>query len=563
MKYELLLVNLSRDSIGDLGFRDCIGQHLIAEYLRLNHFQAKVFSGNAKQCVDVIENEIHNSNIPCLGFYVGADNITATKNIIRHLKLLYPNVKFIVGGPQTLGLTYEDFDCGIDYAIIGEGEIPMLSLLSFLIDGIGELKDIPSLIYKSENQTLKKNPTDKGIIENLDSIPYPKYENSLNKSFRKNAMVGIITGRGCPFSCAFCYEGSNTKNVRHRSIKNVMEEIDYVIANNPHLRYFNIYDDTFTLNRERLLTFCSEMKKRNLKWFCEGHGYYLSRNTDIIPVMIESGLIAIQLGIESGSSDVLKAYNKKTAPQDIIDIVKIAKSSGITTISGNFIIGGAIESQKTIDESKAFAKQLIEAGRGVIELSVVYFSPYPNTDMVTNPEKYCIHLCENMYNHTITSMKSPVITTDELSLYDIYNAKSDFEDFLYNVYHENAMQITKKELLQSLFCKGKRANFNITWKKHYDDIEYISTFIKHLSIEEQEYSEDKYPIRSFDDFAMIDGTMKTHGAEIYGKEAIFLLYSDGRHKCSELTSILGINRDKLKELYIRLNELCYVYLSDY
>ena len=55
-------------------------------------------------------------------------------------------------------------------------------------------------------------------------------------------MAGIITGRGCPNHCTFCYEGANAKNVRFRSIDNVMEEIDYIIENNSKFEYLNIYE---------------------------------------------------------------------------------------------------------------------------------------------------------------------------------------------------------------------------------------------------------------------------------------------------------------------------------
>ena len=114
---------------------------------------------------------------------------------------------------------------GCDYIIVGEGELPMLQLLSYLEDGIGTLADVPSLRYL-EKDTYHTNPL-APLIMDLDSLPYPKRENSLQMDYRMRRSIGILTGRGCPFHCAFCYEGAASKNVRFRSVEHVMEEIDY------------------------------------------------------------------------------------------------------------------------------------------------------------------------------------------------------------------------------------------------------------------------------------------------------------------------------------------------
>lgn len=256
MEYELLLINISRDIGGySASFRDSIGQYLIAAYLREYEYKAYVFSGNIAECKKRIEQEIVNNHVPIIGFYAAADNIRVVKHAIHWIKSNYPNVKTVIGGPQAIDLDYNFFvETKNDFAIVGEGEIPMRFLLDALVDGAIELSSVPSLVSVSdEGENLTINKCDNAVISDLDSLPHPSIDDSLVHNLRKGPIVGIITGRGCPYQCTFCYEGANAKNVRLRSIENVMREIDYILSINTHLEYISIYDDTFTLKKERIL----------------------------------------------------------------------------------------------------------------------------------------------------------------------------------------------------------------------------------------------------------------------------------------------------------------------
>lgn len=139
------------------------------------------------------------------------------------------------------------------------------------------------------------NSGENAVVHDLDSVGYPHMEDSLTGNLRQGSMVGIITGRGCPYNCAFCYEGANAKNVRFRSIANVMEEIDYIQEHNTKLGFISIYDDTFTLKKERVLEFCEEIKKRNILWFCAGHISFVLSHPDVLKEMINAGYDMVQL----------------------------------------------------------------------------------------------------------------------------------------------------------------------------------------------------------------------------------------------------------------------------
>lgn len=566
MEYEVLLINVFRDTSGySESFNDSIGQYLIAAYLREHDFVAQVYSGNCLDCRKTIENEVVNHHIHIVGFYAAADNVRITTHAIQWIKRNYPEVVTFVGGPQAIALDAAFFlSTGNDYAIIGEGEIPIYKLLSYLIDEIGRPEDIPSLLYYDcETGKMVWNQCDDAIISNLDEIPFPHIEDSLSGKLRQGKMVGIITGRGCPNHCTFCYEGANAKNVRFRSIENVMEEIDYITAHNRHVEYINIYDDTFTLRVDRILEFCKAMKQRNLKWFCEGHVSFVIQHPEVLKTMVDSGLTCIQFGIESASQEVLDAYNKHTNKAMILECVKICKDMGLHGVTGNFIIGGAFETEQTILESKKLAAELISAAKGIMEIYVVYFAPYPNTQMVNYPEKFGIQLNSQLEKWNLNTMRSPVIRTDGLDTIDIYKQKHCFERFLSECYYAASLQSTKNDVLMSLFQDEKRVHINPTWEKCYQSFNHIDVFLRHLSEQEQTFSDNGYIIRTFEDFVIEEDKMCTEVGTFTGVERDILLNATGIYSVMDMSIKLSISIDRIQKIFESLNNRCLVYISSW
>lgn len=566
MKYELLLMNVSRDHSGfSETFRDSIGQYLIASYLRRRNFKAFVYSGDISGCKNIIKGELDHRRTEVIGFYVAADNIRATEHTIHWIKQNYPWCKTIIGGPQAVGLDYDFFErTGNDFAILGEGEIPIYYLLSAIIDQTIGLESVPSLIHRDiAGNALAINRCDDAVITDLDSLDFPRKEDSITGRLRQGEVVGIITGRGCPFGCSFCYEGANAKNVRLRSISKVMEEIDYIKENNSRLNFISIYDDTFTLNKERILEFCAEMKKRNLMWFCEGHITFVITQREVLKQMVDSGLTCIQFGIESGSDKVLEAYHKRTNFDMILEAIEICKKAGIHSITGNFIIGGAFESRDTIEKSKLLARKLIRSARGIIELYTVYFAPYPNTRMVREPEQFGIEILEAAQEMNINTMRTPVVRTKELSRNDIYDLKHEFDEFLKKEYDLAADDARKADVLQGLFHNGKRLSVNPTWERVYLAKPHIALFLNHLKEEEQRFQIDHYIIRTFEDIKIEKGKLVSDVGVFEGLERDVLCYATGIYSAGQMAEQFHTSISAIEECYYSLNERCLVYMSEF
>jgi hypothetical protein len=340
-----------------------------------------------------------------------------------------------------------------------------------------------------------------------------------------------------------------------------MKEIDYIQEHNKHLQFINVYDDTFTLNPERVIAFGQEMKKRGLYWFCEGHVEFVLKHPEVLKIMVECGLISIQFGIESGSARVLDAYHKRITSQMIIECIQICKKAGVRSVTGNFIIGGALECEETIQDSMALAAQMINEGKGIVELNTVYFAPYPNTQMKNHPEHFELKIDPKLESWSLNSMNSAVVRTDFLTTEQIYDKKHQFDIFLEAQYKSNALKSKKEDVLQCVFLNKKRVHFNPRWEKAYLSFPHIVRFMQHSSEEEQIFLAKKYIIRTFDDYVLEGDFIKTDAGYFSDLEKDILLNATGIWNGVEMAENLKCSLAQIEHCFYCLNEKCMVYAS--
>ena len=218
---------------------------------------------------------------------------------------------------------------------------------------------------------------------------------------------------------------------------------------------------------------------------------------------------------------------------------------------------------ETIEKSKKLAKELIHKAKGIIELYTVYFAPYPNTKMVQEPEAFDISINKQIQDMNINTMRTPVVSTKELSRNEIYDIKHEFDEFIKREYECAAKESTKSDILQGLTREGKRLSLNPTWEKVYLSKPHIVAFLDHITEKEQKFNSNYYILRTFEDIKFDNGKLVSDVGEFEGLEKDILSFATGIYTAGELANILNVSIDEVEQSYYNLNERCLVYMSEF
>jgi anaerobic magnesium-protoporphyrin IX monomethyl ester cyclase len=315
-----------------------------------------------------------------IGFSTTTPQYPYTQLFSRWIKEEF-SIPIICGGMHPTAVPEDVIsDKNIDIICLGEGEYPTLELVNGLQDG----KDISTIknLWVKQNGKIHRNPV-RRLIQNLDDLPLPDtdifdYEYIL-RLFQH--MPDILTGRGCPYNCSYCYNNNFRKlcqgkgnYVRRRSVDNVLKEIDY-LTNKYKIKRLNFIDDTFVIHPKWLNEFCVKYSKRfNLPFSCCARADNLDR--EILIQLREAGCYHIEMGIESGNewlrNNVLK---RPMTNEQIVRAFALVHEVGIKATSFN-IVGFPYETSEMIQDTinlNLFIKP------DYIQVSIFY--PLPGTEL--------------------------------------------------------------------------------------------------------------------------------------------------------------------------------------
>ena len=265
-------------------------------------------------------------------------------------------IKIFLGGPHISADPdfINRFSDIFDYAITGEAEITLLESLEKLING----KKIPKI------QAGK-------VVMNLDAIPIPDRKLINRKLYSEHE--SMMYSRGCPYNCYYCSRPAIDKKVRYRSANNLIEEIKSVYQ---YCRgKIDFQDDTFTLNKNRVLEFCEAVQKEGLKlnWRCNTRIDLVDE--ELLAAMKKAGCGLIHFGIESGNEKIRKDIVNKGqfTNKQIYEVFNWCKKYKIR-VAGYFMIGHPGETKKDLEDTK---EMILNSEIDLLGLSIP--TPFPGS----------------------------------------------------------------------------------------------------------------------------------------------------------------------------------------
>ncbi|MFH0986177.1 MAG: radical SAM protein [Candidatus Omnitrophota bacterium] len=257
----------------------------------------------------------------------------------RLIRAIDANIKVVIGGPHVDLYPLESLGHSeIDFAVVGDGEIPFLALMGAL-ENSGDLSGIPSLYYRDPQGKVCVTPRLKPD-RSLESLPIPcrkdlNEDDYYNPFFSEKRFATISTSRGCPFQCTFCDVAD--KYFRSRSISNVLDEIE-ALHKDQGIGSFFIVDDLFNITPDRCLDFCRGLKERGLKikWIFRGRIDQV--NEEVLRECFLTGCVHVIYGVEDFTDEGLKAIKKHITLEQAVRVFEMTRKQGVKT-TANFIIG--------------------------------------------------------------------------------------------------------------------------------------------------------------------------------------------------------------------------------
>lgn len=342
------------------------------------------------------------------------------RDIINQVREHFPQALFVAGGEHITGLTeYSLCDCpALDVCVRGEGEHAFYELLESYLK-TGKFGNVSCIGYLDKDGCYHQNGKLTRILK-IDDIPWPNWpEGYLEKFWAAGKSYGIATerdmpfmvSRGCPYQCTFCSNPQMWgKKYILRNVNDVLNEIKHYIERY-NITSVQLYDLTAMTKKSWILKWCQRLINDDVKvnWSLPSGTRSEVLDAEVLSLLKKSGCNYLVYAPESGSTVTLKNVKKRIDLSKLTRSVMEAKRQGLT-IRTNLIIGFPGETWGDVFETLLYGLKM--AFRGVDEVPIFIFSPYPGTEIFERLLNSGQIMLNDNYFFGLTSLNSAYLSTD-------------------------------------------------------------------------------------------------------------------------------------------------------
>lgn len=286
-------------------------QHILLKEYTINQQKDEIMKDLYEEKPDVI----------CFSCYIW--NISFVKELAEDLKKVLPSVPFWAGGPE-VSFDAEAFlaaNPAFDGVMVGEGEETFLELAGYYVDHRKSLEQIRGIAFRKENQVLHNGWRE---IMDLSKVPFP-YKDLQDFDHR---IIYYESSRGCPFSCSYCLS-SVDKKLRFRSLDLVRKELQFFLDHKvPQVKFV---DRTFNCKHDHAMAIWKYIVEHDngiTNFHFEIAADLLREEELELMATMRSGLIQLEIGVQSTNLQTLEAIHRKTDFSRICQIVERIHSFG-------------------------------------------------------------------------------------------------------------------------------------------------------------------------------------------------------------------------------------------
>ena len=294
----------------------------------------------------------------------------------RRIRAAFPAARLLWGGwHPTMSPESVFRDVEVDGVAVGEGEETVLEVLDRTERGL-PLAGIPGLRTRP-GDTAAQRP----LVQDLDTIPWFRYDEQPSWLVEDDGVTTfdglpphygadrygypLIASRGCPYNCSFCsvpylkdmYSTTDGRFLRRRSVESVIEELvharDRLGAN-----YVWFFDEEFLFHRKWMRQFLPAYRDRvGLPWYCEAHpDSFLDEG--FVRLLAESGLMDLEIGIQSASPATLELFNRPMRARDkLVALTRVFADTDVAVVY-DVILDNPLETEADVRQTLDFLLSL-------------------------------------------------------------------------------------------------------------------------------------------------------------------------------------------------------------
>ncbi|MCX8044322.1 MAG: B12-binding domain-containing radical SAM protein [Desulfobacterota bacterium] len=295
-------------------------------------------------------------------------------------------IPIICGGIHATVATDEVMATGLfDVVFVGEADYAIREYMRVLEHG-GDLEAVPNICFRKNGSIVKNRVMPFVPLETLPPKDYDIFD--FQKMIdAKNGWVGLMASRGCPFRCTYCFNHQIVERyskdlgvpaaqlgyIRHHPLRDLLEEIRFLLSRYRNIKMFIFDDDLFTFNRDYVLEFCKEYPRlSNIPFVVNAHVQVF--DATVAQSLKKANCRIVKFGLESGSERVRRVVMKRMMKNDTIRrALSIAEDAGLH--SSVFVMVGL--PTETRDEVLETIQLIADTKPGRFRWTAFY--PFPGT----------------------------------------------------------------------------------------------------------------------------------------------------------------------------------------
>ncbi|NQU61793.1 MAG: B12-binding domain-containing radical SAM protein [Rhodospirillales bacterium] len=297
----------------------------------------------------------------CVGLSsMSGPHLRNTIEVAEWINKHYPDQPIVVGGPHATMAPEHLAGCGLfDVVVPSEGEEVFLEIVQSM-DKERPITNIKGIYFQDGAEIRNTGVREALDVNQLAPLPYHLLDvNHYNPNVGGNRSIAFFPDRGCPHRCAFCNVNDYfyTRKARMMSAEALVDHMKKIVSIGVDV--IAMGDSNFLGNVHRIKDLVDLLEKDPipLKIKCSGRVDDILRIHDrwgmeMLERMKAIGFIAFQIGVESGSDDVLEYMDKKITVEQVRranDIVKKVDVIPLYSFMGGSPHETAEDGQMTLD----------------------------------------------------------------------------------------------------------------------------------------------------------------------------------------------------------------------